>query len=298
MRGDARLQFAFPAALVASAAVGCAASSPPGSFNPGDDGTSSPAADASMADQSSAGSGSGGDDGAAGSSGQASSSGGGTSPANGDAGAGPTDAGTPRADTGAGKSDAAAPMKSADGGCVQPLDCMISPAPSSGDVRQDCVDRINQFRTQCACLPPLQRWTDGEACADTEAQYDSMQPSQSAAHAGFIHTETVCSQSPVPQMWASCCSPASGFLPAGPSAMAQDECPGYPNNAYVVSACLQQMWNEGPPPESVQACENDSSCFEMHGHFINMTSTQSTKVACGFYTTSSGTVWSTQNFAP
>jgi hypothetical protein len=58
------------------------------------------------------------------------------------------------------------------------------------------------------------------------------------------------------------------------------------------------MWNEGPPPQGVQACENDSTCFEMYGHFINMTSTQTTKVACGFYTTASGAVWSTQNFAP
>jgi hypothetical protein len=128
---------------------------------------------------------------------------------------------------------------------------MLSPAPSSGDIRQDCVDRINQFRTQCACLPPLQRWNAGEACADLEAQYDSMQPAQSAGHAGFIHTETVCSQNPVPQMWATCCSPASGFLPAGPSAMAQDECPGDPSNDSVISYCLQQMWNEGPP---LRAC--------------------------------------------
>jgi hypothetical protein len=235
MRVDVRLRFAFPAGLVASAVLGCVGSSPVGSFDPGNDGGSPSAGDATMADGSSGGSSSGGsgDNGEAGRSDEASSNGGGTPPTNRDASSGPIDAGAPRAD-----GSAATPMRSADGGCAQPINCMLSPAPSSGDIRQDCVDRINQFRTQCACLPPLQRWTAGEACADLEAQYDSMQPAQSAGHAGFIHTETVCSQNPVPQMWATCCSPASGFLPAGPSAMAQDECPGDPSNDSVISYCL------------------------------------------------------------
>lgn len=301
MRVDVRFRFAFPAALMGSAALGCVGSSPAGSFDPGNDASSPSAGDASMADGSSGGSSSGGSGGygEAGRSDEASSSGGGTPPTNRDAGTGPIDAGAPRTDASTGSStDAATPMRSADGGCAQSINCMLNPAASTGDIHQDCVDRINQFRTQCACLPPLQRWTAGEACADLEAQYDSMQPAQSAAHAGFIHTETVCGQNPVPQMWATCCSPASGFLPAGPSAMAQDECPGDPSNATVISYCLQQMWSEGPPPQSVQACENDATCFGMYGHFINMSSTQSTKVACGFYTTSSGAVWSTQNFAP
>ncbi|HLK39289.1 MAG TPA: hypothetical protein VKU41_21160, partial [Polyangiaceae bacterium] len=83
-----------------------------------------------------------------------------------------------------------------------------------------------------------------------------------------------------------------------PSANGQDECPGYPNDTYVISTCLQQMWNEGPPPNGVQACEGNNACFEMYGHFINMSSTMNTKVACGFYTTPSGQVWATQNFAP
>jgi len=40
----------------------------------------------------------------------------------------------------------------------------------------------------------------------------------------------------------------------------------------------------------------NGQCFEDHGHFINMTSTSMTKVACGFYTTSAGKVWAVQNF--
>ncbi len=152
------------------------------------------------------------------------------------------------------------------GGCTQNLSCQLAAPASSGDIRQDCVDRINQFRTQCACLPPLQRWTDGEACADQMAQYDSTMPS--SPHAGFMNH--VCS-----------------------GGSAQDECPGYGSNDQVIGLCLQQMWNEGPPPQS--SCTG--SCFQMYGHFINMTSTMSTKVACGFATNSTGQIWAVQNFS-
>src|SRR4029077_11735261 len=131
---------------------------------------------------------------------------------------------------------------------------------------------------QCACLPPLQRWTAGEQCADLEATNDSM---TMMAHGGFIATETACSQGS--SMWAQCCG-MSAFGGSGPTANAQDECPGYPDTNTVITTCLQQMWNEGPPPngETVQACEQDQTCYQAHGHFINMTSTMSTKVACGF----------------
>jgi hypothetical protein len=130
---------------------------------------------------------------------------------------------------------------------------------------QDCVDRINQFRTECACLPALQRWTAGEACANQMAEYDSTAPT---AHAGFQ---------------AKICSGGS----------AQDECPGWKSSAQVVSGCLQQMWSEGPPPQT--PCTG--ACYQAHGHFINMTNTGMTKVACGFFTTPAGKVWSVQNFS-
>src|SRR6185369_13523001 len=41
------------------------------------------------------------------------------------------------------------------GACVQNLACKLSAPPATGDIHQDCVDRINQFLTQCACLPAL-----------------------------------------------------------------------------------------------------------------------------------------------
>ena len=151
------------------------------------------------------------------------------------------------------------------GACVKNLACKLSPPPSSGDIYQDCVDRINQFLTQCACLPALTRRKDGEACADQMAEYDA---SMNSAHAGAI---------------AKICQPGGS----------QNECPGYSSNAQVIGLCMQQMWDEGPPP--TDPCTGD--CYEEHGHFINMTDKSVTKVACGFYTTAQGKVWAAQNFS-
>jgi hypothetical protein len=150
-------------------------------------------------------------------------------------------------------------------GCVKNIGCKLKAPASSGDLHQDCVDRINQFRTECACLPALSRNTAGEACADQMAEYDA---GKNMAHAG--HGDKICQ-------------------PSG----AQNECPGYSSNNQVISLCMQQMWDEGPPPQN--PCEGD--CFQEYGHFINMTSTSSTKVACGFYTTAAGKVWAVQNFS-
>jgi hypothetical protein len=152
-------------------------------------------------------------------------------------------------------------------GCTQNLACKLAPLASTGDVKQDCVDRINQFRTQCACLPPLARWNDGEACADMMAEHDSM---TMKAHSGF--SGGVCT----------------------PGGNAQNECPNYRSETQVIGTCFQQMWNEGPPPTAT--CKD--ACFQMYGHFINMTSTRYKKVACGFHTTSAGSLWAVQNFSP
>jgi len=138
-------------------------------------------------------------------------------------------------------------------------------APSTGDIYADCVARVNQFRA-CACLPPLQRWNDGEACANQDAMYDAQHQSD-GAHAGFK---------------ANICAAGN----------AQDECPGWRSNDQVISGCLQQMFNEGPPP--MMPCSG--TCFQQHGHFINMTSTRSKMVACGYFTNTDGKIWAVQNF--
>ena len=150
------------------------------------------------------------------------------------------------------------------GACTPNTACMPS-APATGDIYADCVARVNQFRA-CVCLPPLQRWMDGEACANQDASYDAQNQSM-GAHAAFK---------------AKICAAGN----------AQDECPGWRSNDQVISGCLQQMFNEGPPPSN--PCSG--TCYEQHGHYINMTNTRYTMVACGYYTGSDGKVWAVQNF--
>ena len=135
--------------------------------------------------------------------------------------------------------------------------CQPEPLPSTGDPYSDCVTRINQLRWECQCLPPLERWSEAEGCADQQAEYDSTRP----PHAGF--QANICS----PRGWA------------------QNECPGWPSIGNVITSCLQAMWDEGP-----------GEPYSAHGHYINMTNPQYGRVACGFYTTPTGDVWAVQNF--
>jgi hypothetical protein len=153
-----------------------------------------------------------------------------------------------------------------DSGSCAPNCACSPPTPNTGDPYADCVERVNQFRA-CVCLGPLARNAAGEACADQEARYDSQ---TGLAHSGFVNA--ICS----------------------PTGLAQNECPGWSSAQQTVSRCMQDMFNEGPPPSS--PCTG--SCFETYGHFINMTSTRYRSVACGFYTTASGEVWQTQNYFP
>ncbi len=66
---------------------------------------------------------------------------------------------------------------------------------------------------------------------------------------------------------------------------AQNLCPGYGSLDRVINNCLQAMWDEGP-----------GEPFSAHGHYINMSSTKYSKVACGFYTDPQGKVWHIQDF--
>ena len=66
---------------------------------------------------------------------------------------------------------------------------------------------------------------------------------------------------------------------------AQNECPGWPGEpASMITGCLELMWNEGPGDD-----------FQKHGHYINMSNPDYTKVACGF-APGMGGIWSVQNF--
>ena len=126
--------------------------------------------------------------------------------------------------------------------------------------RQECVDRINAFRATLG-LPPYERWTAQEGCSDSQAQADAASMN---AHGNF----GMCTEN------------------------AQNTCPGYPSLSSVTGQCLDQMWAEGPPPTT--PCTGQ--CFQDHGHYLNMSSTKFTRVACGFANMSNGRVWANQNF--
>jgi hypothetical protein len=93
--------------------------------------------------------------------------------------------------------------------------CAPAPMSSSGDIYQDCVDRINQFRWECQCLPPLQRWSDAETCSDDQSSADQ---NGGGPHANFGQ----CGEN------------------------AQNTCPDWPSEDSIITGCLQSMWDEGP----------------------------------------------------
>ncbi len=70
------------------------------------------------------------------------------------------------------------------------------------------------------------------------------------------------------------------------SEWAQDECPDWPGPPdQMIGNCLAVMWAEGP-----------GQPYSQHGHYINMSNSSYTKVACGFAVLSDGRVWAVQDF--
>jgi len=135
--------------------------------------------------------------------------------------------------------------------------CAPALRPSTGNLYEDCVARINQLRWDCQCLPPLARWKEGEQCATQEAKHDS----KHGPHAGF--NGGICK----------------------PHGLAQNECPDWPSRAEVIEGCFQAMWDEGPGKR-----------FSKHGHYVNMSNPDYERVACGFAKAANGKIWSVQNF--
>ena len=154
--------------------------------------------------------------------------------------------------------DAPLPSGCEDGPLELPIPgCSPAPPPSTGDPAQDCVNRINQLRAECQCLPPLERWFEGESCATEHAEYDSTR----SPHDGF--SDGICEN--------------GGF--------GQNECPGWGSIEQTIDGCLQSMWDEGP-----------GEPFSEHGHYLNMTNPSFGRVACGFYETPGGQIWAVHNF--
>jgi len=160
------------------------------------------------------------------------------------------------ADSGAGKTDSGSAAQ--DSGSAA-KDSGAPPAPDSGPGPNSIQQHcVDQINSyrKTLNLPPLARLSASEACADGEAKSDAM---SMKAHGAF---------------------PSCGEY-------AQNECPNWPtgNLQQSLDGCLQMMWNEGPGAD-----------FSTHGHYINMSSTQYTKVFCGFYDLGNGKFWSVQDF--
>jgi hypothetical protein len=138
--------------------------------------------------------------------------------------------------------------------------------------RQACVDQINMYRAT-RMLAPLKRGTpEQEKCSDEGAKKDG--------DSGQAHGS------------AGSCRGLGG----------QNTCPGYPVRSgstltATLAGCIDQMWAEGEPANGVDACIADrTGCFQMHGHWINMSMASYKVVACGFYKMSNGRYWMNQNF--
>jgi hypothetical protein len=129
--------------------------------------------------------------------------------------------------------------------------------------RVACVAEINRYRAMLM-LPPYERWREGEACADQQAEFDAR---TGIPHNGFSM---------------SICSPRGN---------GQNECPRY-GGPEALNGCLAQMWAEGPSPDGMWSVA--------HGHYLNMVGdymymgfrVRHTRVACGF----SAGGWMVQNF--
>jgi hypothetical protein len=163
--------------------------------------------------------------------------------------------------------DAGTPVVTGDGGPDQ-----------FAELRQVCVDTINMYRAMEGLAPLARANPTQESCSDLGAQKDGM---TRAAHSSSGGNTT-----------AACRMAGLG---------AQNTCPGWPsrpNLADSLKRCLAQMWAEGEPPGGVAACIADrAGCFQMYGHWINMTSTTSRAVSCGFYDMGNNTFWMNQDFA-
>lgn len=142
------------------------------------------------------------------------------------------------------------------------MDFWIDASDPYTEYRQQCMHRINYYRSLVG-EKMLTRNLTKEACVDSQCQSDA---ASGAAHGAFGK----CGES------------------------AQDECPGWGSLSSIGIGCLQQMWDEGPPPAGTP-CAGGTACYQQHGHYINMTGSYSS-MACGFYVGAAGKVQAIQNF--
>lgn len=131
------------------------------------------------------------------------------------------------------------------------------------EARQLCIDTINELRATKG-LPPYERWTEHEDCADQQATYDEMNNDPHGAVQGGV--------------------PSCG-------GGAQNECLG--GGASGIVGCLNSMWNEKDQAgcSGCDACNMayDPNCPNCEfngqtvcGHYVNMSALYYSRAACGF----------------
>lgn len=128
--------------------------------------------------------------------------------------------------------------------------------------RLEVLARINELRAGKS-LPPFERWVEAEACADLQAEDDSI--------TGIPHNA-----------WKT----GKFNCPGGAS---QNECPGWGG-----PGCVDAMWSEGDHPDCANCdfCPGDNGCDGCDffgtttgttcGHYENLSAKGYTKVAVGF----------------
>lgn len=134
---------------------------------------------------------------------------------------------------------------------------------STGGAPNGEVDPYEQARIDCVDRINAFRATEGKPALARWTEQESCTDSQSAAD----------STSGAHENFGDC------------SESAQNTCPGWGSVAQVIDGCLQMMWDEGP-----------GEPFSEHGHYINMSSTGYTRVACGFFEMPNGEIWHNHNF--
>ncbi len=154
----------------------------------------------------------------------------------------------------------------------------VNPDDPYDEVRQVCVDTINEYRATMGLAPMNRASAALEECSDQGAKQDG--------DTGVAHSSA-----------GSC---------AGLGA--QNTCPGYQVGGWAgatladaLKRCLAQMWAEGEPPQGRDQCiaeyrAGNTACFMAHGHYINMSNPGYGTVACGFYDMGNNTFWMNQNF--
>ena len=131
-------------------------------------------------------------------------------------------------------------------------------AQSEDEIRQYFIDKINKYRASLN-LPELQRWEEGEVCADLALLNDF--------NSNTAHSVGGCKES-------------AHFI-----------CPMYKTMNLIKSYCIESIEIEGPPPV---ICTGP--CYRKHERYLILTNPSYTKVAVGIYKMPNGRYAVSMNF--